>query len=371
MKETSLFISGNDATRVIRASRTGACPTLEQPPTSIIVPSPRRALSNPQMAESLLKHLHHPEDEPLIVRTPSGDERPRIPGITSRVTSWPLDPELVRCLPEYALPTTDADGSTLTKLLLDSPLMDLLMLAAESDLHATAGSEQRRRADILIIDRICEYCGTYSLDPFQPNTREATYRLKPLLTLDQIRSFLERGGGKAHRGGFERLRIASKYAVERSASPSETLAAIALGAMPRLGGFHLPGMVVNQPLDLDAFSCDQELLYHSQLTPDFYFPDIKFSLEIQGAVHKQASSCAEDERREHDYELLGIEAIFTEAAEYATPSGISGLALEVAARIDQANNNENQVHRVKRLMKDEGFKYCQRLLFDTLFNSRT
>ena len=364
----TIFITGIDATRIIRASRTGAAPALIEPRRSIKVPDPQTDLKSPEVRSYLFQQLHHADNLPLVIRTPSITDRVRHPEIFCRVTTSRLPPELVRILPLGGTegPLQDAG---ITKLMLDSPLMDLLMLADSLDRHAIAGSEQRRQADILVIDRMCEYCGTYSLNPFAPNEIEATYELEPVLDLSTIWNHLAQPNPSVHRGGLRRLRIAAKYAKDRCASPSETLAAIALTAMPRLGGLHLPNMKLNEPLDLSSY--EGKPLHHKRLTPDFYFPDIHFVLEIQGAIHKKSSSAAEDTLRAHDYEALGIEAIFTEAAEYATPSGINGLALEVAARIDFANNNDNQMTRVKRLIKSKEFRSCQELLFESLFNHRS
>ena len=130
----------------------------------------------------------------------------------------------------------------------------------------------------------------------------------------------------------------------------------------------MPGIRLNEPLD--PREMQREGVVHQRLTPDFYFPEARFAIEIQGAIHETASSMQEDARREHDYDALGITTLFVKSDEYCTPSGMSGIALEVAAAIDCANGNDNQVNRVKRLIRSDEFQYVQRLLFDTLLNHR-
>ena len=364
----SVFLTGPFATRIIRAARIGLCPPLQQIHDAISVPSSHTALSSKEYLLWLKTQLGCMENEKIALRVPSGAERTKPRSFSYRVTSEVLSPNLVSRIQPTTKPVAGMPSSTSEEILLDSPLLDLLRFADEVDTGVVAGSVERVEADILIIDRICEYCGTYALDPFQPNEREARYEIEPVLSLPTIKDFLAQPHLLSHKGGVRRLRICSKYAHDLLASPSETMLAMALTAMPRVGGFHIPGMLLNAPLDLtddDAVS-----LYHQQLTPDFYFPNANMVVEVQGKIHEEAESVVEDQRREADYRTLGIDAIFSVAGEYATPSGATGLALEIASAIDRLSGNDNQVNRVRRLAKSSDFHARQRLLFETLFCKR-
>lgn len=137
---------------------------------------------------------------------------------------------------------------------------------------------------------VCELCGFYVQ---APGSDAGFLASPPVMTLSGLSTYatdlehLCKDGNHRVPNGLGKVRFAYAHAVERSASPAETVCALLLCLQRRYGGYGLPKASLNGFVDADgtSFACD--LLWKPQ----------GVVAEYQGACHDAASSASQDRRK--------------------------------------------------------------------------
>lgn len=137
---------------------------------------------------------------------------------------------------------------------------------------------------------VCELCGFYVQ---APGFDVGFLASPPVMTLSGLSTYatdlehLCKDGNHRVPNGLGKVRFACAHAVERSASPAETVCALLLCLQRRYGGYGLPKASLNGLVDADgtSFACD--LLWKPQ----------GVVVEYQGACHDAASSASQDRRK--------------------------------------------------------------------------
>ena len=180
---------------------------------------------------------------------------------------------------------------------------------------------------------IMELCGRYSLSPAEDRRNKTKYQLEPVTSLERIKRY---SNLTKVRGGAKTLREALNYALEGSASPSETILALMMSLPQELGGYGFVKPALNASLtvpdehigrvgglkySLDAFWQDAYT--------DLEYESVEFHLDPLAAASLVATkdgkldsdSSAEmwrreyiakadaDRRRLRDLQVLGIHVI--------------------------------------------------------------
>lgn len=148
-----------------------------------------------------------------------------------------------------------------------------------------------------------EICGLYAFDRLAK--RGMRKREQPLVTKEQIASFLENAGG---RRGVKRARLALTHIVENSASPMETFAAILLCFPYHYGGYSIRSAVMNNKVPL-GFSARQ-ISGLRKCYADISWPPIKFDIEHQSKQdHMSVEDFEADRARINALRIMGYEVI--------------------------------------------------------------
>ena len=146
-----------------------------------------------------------------------------------------------------------------------------------------------------------EMTGTYGLD-VSPSS-DAVQDLRPLVDLGELRGYARSCLATSTRGS--RLAVdALKYVVPNSNSPRETDVAIILMLPRSMGGFDMPGFVMNPSIKLsDRLAA---IVGSDTLRPDFFWPDKRVILEYESRkYHRTPAAINRDERRRRAFESEG------------------------------------------------------------------
>ena len=186
-------------------------------------------------------------------------------------------------LPPHSFCTLDADGY------IASPELTLMQYAR------TVPTWQFLREAYAL-------CGTYALDP--TDTRGFVDRL-PITSVQRLRAFARAASSLQ---GVVALRKALPYLANGSASPQETILALALCLPQAQGGYGLPVPLLNEHIVVAP-----RLRSHVEkdwYMPDLYWPSHHLAVEYNStAFHTGAQNIANDSKRAKDFAVLGIELL--------------------------------------------------------------
>lgn len=151
----------------------------------------------------------------------------------------------------------------------------------------------------LLSELICEFCGAYSIAHWRC---EASKRCQPLTTIEALDLYVAKAAGVR---GANKLRSALRHALNRSASPMETLVALLLCLPKHRGGYGLPAPRLNHWLKVP----DQmrATIGRGEFFCDLYWPEQRYALEYDGREgHLGLSNMQRDYRRGNALEDLGV-----------------------------------------------------------------
>ena len=208
---------------------------------------------------------------------------------------------------------------------------------------------------------IMELCGRYSLSPVGNQRNNAKYQLEPVTSLERIKRY---SNLTKVRGGAKTLRQALNYAMEGSASPSETILALMMSLPQELGGYGFMKPTLNATLmvpdehigrvgglkySLDAFWQDAYT--------DLEYESVEFHLDPLAAAslvaakdgNRDSDSSAEMRRREYiakadadrrrlrDLQYLGIRVIPVTSFDLSNVRRFDQVAYALARNFDWPN----------------------------------
>ena len=221
-------------------------------------------------------------------------------------------------------------GRAGSRVYVESPALALVRMA-QVLLPAVRGGQLRRSAALVrLMGLAMEFCGTYARDPLDPLGGPCAYGVEPLADADSLRRFLLGASGIR---GLRFAREASGYALDGSASPAETLLALAMSLPPRLGGAPLPGFAMNEPLELEGDATS--LLHHRSMRPDFYWREQRVALEYNGKVHDSEDGHEEDHFRRQDYATCGIGVVEARSSDVRDTGALERLIKLVALELER------------------------------------
>jgi len=210
---------------------------------------------------------------------------------------------------------------------------------------------------------IMELCGRYSLSPAEDQRNKTKYQLEPVTSLERIKRY---SGLTKVRGGAKTLREALNYALEGSASPSETVLALMMSLPQELGGYGFAKPTLNASLtvpdehigrvsglkySLDAFWQDAytDLEYESA---EFHLDPLAAAALVAARDGKfDSESSAERRRREYitkadadrrrlrDLQVLGIHVIPVTSFDLSSIRRFDQVAYALAKNINGHDTN--------------------------------
>lgn len=157
---------------------------------------------------------------------------------------------------------------------------------------------------------LSELMGLYLIDPSEED-RGMRQRTEPLTTPEKIEAFLD-GLGKAN--GTAAVRRAMRHACVRSGSPRETKLSLRLGLKPSMGGYGLPVLAMNEPMEVERIG--RALENKGTRRPDILikampeatgpgaFEGVAF--EYDGSDHLTPERAAEDLKRGNELKAMGL-----------------------------------------------------------------
>ena len=180
---------------------------------------------------------------------------------------------------------------------------------------------------------IMELCGTYSLSPVPGQGRDAHYELPPVTTIERIRHYSKYV--KVY-GGASKLPKALDYAIEGSASPSETTLSLAMSLPREAGGYGFGKPTLNVSLKPPEWARD--FVGGGTYVLDAFWEDACLDMECESAAfhldplaasalvaardnaehadpeatvwrREYISKADADRRRARDLEFLGIQVV--------------------------------------------------------------
>ena len=150
---------------------------------------------------------------------------------------------------------------------------------------------------IALIER---FCGNYTLDK---KKKSGITERKPLLTLDDLRSYMDR----CHRlRGLAKTRRACFYSLEGSASPMETISRLVFCLPSQFGGFGCPAPLMNYEIGLNDLG--RRIVGKDFIRIDLFWKEHDFGIEYQGKyAHSSSTDIAADIARQLAAERKGIQ----------------------------------------------------------------
>ena len=180
---------------------------------------------------------------------------------------------------------------------------------------------------------IMELCGRYSLSPNADQRRRTKYQLEPVTSLERIKRY---SSMTKVRGGAKTLREALGYALEGSASPSETVVALMMSLPRESGGYGFVKPILNANLTVPdehigrvgglKYSLDA---YWQDAYTDLEYESVEFHLDplvaaslvaakdsgrdsdpfVEARRREYIAKADADRRRLRDLQFLGIHVI--------------------------------------------------------------
>lgn len=226
------------------------------------------------------------------------------------------------------------------RIYVESPGLALVRMAQVLLPAVRNGQLVRSAALVRLMGLAMEFCGTYARDPLDPLGGPCSYGIEPLADADSLKRFLLGASGIR---GLKLAREAAGYALDGSASPAETLLALAMSLPPRLGGAPLPGFAMNEPLELPGNAA--ALLHHRSMRPDFYWHDHRVALEYNGKVHDSEDGHEEDHFRRQDYATCGIGVVEARSSDVRDAGALERLIKLVALELERRDGNGPSLRR--------------------------
>ena len=210
---------------------------------------------------------------------------------------------------------------------------------------------------------IMELCGRYSLSPAEGLRNKTKYQLEPVTSLERIKRY---SGLTKVRGGAKTLREALNYALEGSASPSETVLALMMSLPQELGGYGFVKPALNASLTVpdehigrvSGLKYSLDAFWQDAYT-DLEYESVEFHLDPLAAASLVAArdgkldsdSSAERRRREYitkadadrrrlrDLQVLGIHVIPVTSFDLSSIRRFDQVAYALAKNINGHDTN--------------------------------
>lgn len=184
--------------------------------------------------------------------------------------------------------------------------------------------------DIINLTRLAyEFCGSYAITP---HTARGFIGRESIMSVDGLSRFAAESSGVS---GQKMVRRVSRFVMNGSASPRETLLAMDL-AMPRLfGASHLVRPELNGKIELDdqAKAMIGESFEGESLRGDFYWRSAKLDVEYDSDLeHSSPSKISRDARRRDAISSAGVEVIVLTNQQVKSESQLDAVLSYVAKR---------------------------------------
>ena len=196
-----------------------------------------------------------------------------------------------------------------------------------------------------------ELCGTYA----RISNNETRYKRKPLTSKQKIAAYLNKSKGAT---GIKLARKACQYVLDGSASPRESILAIAMTLPHHSGGFGMPAPLLNHEIKVNLPSkvCFGE---KQVLHGDIVWREANLIVEYDGSQHGIEDNHVSDKQRDH----LMLEAGY-DVVRFTDKSIRSSAELE---RLARTINRKARLNRRKESLQWDFEK--SKLLDDLLFQS--
>lgn len=369
METTSIHITGSQATQLLRMARKGdivrAIPAprhqLEELSKSVVYAADLRA-------HQLLAVLGISKENPLKILVPSDASRRwadhNSTCLQTQLLSVPIPEEsFLELRPGTGLHA--AVWSDNVRVFIPSPALAIVNGAQTLMAAVKKGVASELWSFLRLLEFIDECCGSYSRDPFNPRTSDAFYD-KPgtssrFSDCGRIASYLQEARGV---DGLLLARKAVQFAVDCSGSPMESYIYHGLSLPPRYGGLSLHKPLVNHKLVLGEGEWSS--LKHESMRPDFQWPIHRVLAEYLGDKdHASKSARTEDKNRMQDYAITPYTAFPLMYDDVKNANALNQTALMLGREFVKSGL-KNEVYRLNRLMRDEGFLGRQRILVGAL-----
>lgn len=297
--------------------------------------------------------------QPLHVYVSNPNYRTRFPELIAKVKAgylpmgsfWkvvPKDIEVAHAMQESGL-----------AVFVDSPELCVVTRAAAS-LCGGAKAKCRIYPLAKAMALAAEFCGFFSMNPFDPARGECLYDIPPIITAEALREYVTRAQNIS---GLVVAREAARHVVDRFGSIREVALYACLVLRPGLGGLHLEKPDVNAPLKLK----DKQLalIKHESITPDLYWLIYKLVLEYDGSDHYTEDGAYEDKRRVFDYQALGLTVIPVTSEDLSNRKALEKL-FKIIVRQMVKVDGEKLAHRIRTTLRNEGYCDCRELLLSAI-----
>lgn len=359
-----IHITGNQALKLMRAARAKqivmAVPVVDPYDISLSRVSTIDELG----IGEIVSWLDVSRNEPLDVLSSSRESRCRISGTHPHIVS--TIPPLCAALELKQVSNTDAlHWDQETRVFIDAPPLALAHAAHCLGEFVSKGSMNELEAQLRLIALACELCGSYARDPLDPRGGTCFFdepgQCNRFVGPDELRAALHDMQGS---NGLVRARKAAAHALDFSGSPMETYLDLGLFLPPRLAGLSLHMPLLNQQLVVTDEVRNR--LRHKSLRPDMQWPEQHLLGEYYGdEEHSSKDARIEDKNRVQDYATAGYSPVLLM---YDDVKGITQLnaTAERLARMLMERGLRNELYRVRRIMRGDGFRAKQNVLAKTL-----
>lgn len=262
-------------------------------------------------------------DSPLELTSLSREGRPRLRSVRAHASLVGITEGT------YLLVTGLPEGGP--RIYVEGPALTLAHMASRLGQAVKREALTEEAAFFRLMGLASELCGTYGRDPANPAKGECSWGIDALCSSDELLRSL---GGIPGVRGVRPARQAAGLVIPGSASPAESLLAMAMSLPADLGGVPFPAFRHNQalpwPQDFNG------LIKHQTMTPDFYWPQHSVALEYDGTRHAEEDRVWEDHRRQQDYTTCGITLLCAQAEDLRSAGTLERLmrivALQLASR---------------------------------------
>ena len=193
--------------------------------------------------------------------------------------------------------------------------------------------------DLELMVLLAELLGSYAVDPNVK--RGMAQRERPIMTPERLLAHLSDLGPVS---GCARIRRALGMVCVGAASPRETKLSLRLGLKPALGGYHLPVLSMNEPMEVrrihDAMRGGVRkpdiLLLAPGGPPDASKPFCGRAVEYEGEDHRDPRRLAANVARHNELVALGFGEYWVAKEQYGNLSYMDGLAGRLRADLGMA-----------------------------------
>lgn len=175
-----------------------------------------------------------------------------------------------------------------------------------------------------------ELCGTYRLGHFtngtEPNQlKTAASKLTSAKALDRFARLYSGKGCKAAKDVSRRI-------LDSSASPMESLLALALSLPASQGGYGLPKPLLNK--QISTVTAPLHSAFGNSFYCDLYWPDAKLDVEYDSELfHSGATKIGHDARRRNSLCAMGVSVITATKSSVTNRHGLDQLASQIARKL--------------------------------------